>query len=82
MGLKVAKLWQLYRSFFWQVLMPNIGVKLKTIGFGSQLESCEKYSLAMGSLFEFFIFIFMHIVILHVMRSAFKVTNFGFSYGK
>ena len=24
----------------------------------------------------------MHIVILHVMRSAFKVANFGFSYGK
>ena len=25
---------------------------------------------------------FMHIIILHVMRSAFKVTNFGFSYGQ
>ena len=56
LGLKVAKLWLLYRSFFWQVLMPNIGVKLKTIGFDSQLESCENYPLAMGSLFEYFLF--------------------------
>ena len=65
--------------------MPNIGVKLKTVSFGSQLENFEKYPLTMGSLFEFFIlfyFIFMHIFILHVMRSAFKVTNFGISYGK
>ena len=27
--------------------MPNIGVKWKTIGFGSQLKSYEKYPLAL-----------------------------------
>ena len=57
LGLKVTELWQLCKSFFWQVLMPNIGAKLKTNGFGSQLESCKKYPLAMGSLFEYFFFI-------------------------
>ena len=46
-GLKVYELWQIYRTFFWQVLMLNISVKSKTNGFGLQLENCEKYPLAM-----------------------------------
>ena len=49
--------------------MANIGVKLKTIGFGSQLESYENYPLAMGSLFEYFLF--MNIIILHEMKNIF-----------
>ena len=64
LGLKVTELWQLCKSFFWQVLMPNIGVKLKTNGFGSQLESCKKYPLAMGSLFEYFFFFSFFLCIL------------------
>ena len=47
--------------------MLNIGVKLKTIDFGSQLESCKNYPLTMGFFFEYLHF--MKIVILHEMRS-------------